>query len=270
MARQEELRLAQQKAKRRRNSFLVAGAVVVLFVIFYLFTRNSGNSKKVSTSSSTTTKAGATTSTSPGGTTTTAASVPPVSVPSLAAPADVGCPKLDGSSPHYTKFSAAPPTCIDATKTYTATMVTDAGAITIMLDAKDAPKTVNNFVFLAGYHFFDGTAFHRVIPGFVDQGGDPTGTGTGGPGYTFADELPKSASQYIAGSVAMANSGANTNGSQFFIVVGSGGSQLQPSYSLFGQVSAGMNVVTTINNDGSSSGTPTKVHTITSVSITQS
>ncbi|MGH9123229.1 MAG: peptidylprolyl isomerase [Acidimicrobiales bacterium] len=271
MARQEELRVAQQQAKRKRNFFLGIGAVVVLFGIFYLFTRSSGSNKKlsVSTNSSTTTKSGATT-TSSGASTTTTPSVPPVSVPLLSAPAGVGCPALDGSSPHYTKFTAAPPTCIDASKTYTATMVTDAGTITIMLDAKDAPKTVNNFVFLAGYHFFDGTAFHRVIQGFVDQGGDPEGTGSGGPGYTFGDELPKSASQYVAGSVAMANSGANTNGSQFFIVVGSGGSQLQPNYSLFGQVSAGMDVVTTINNDGSSSGTPTKVHKITSVSITAS
>ena len=265
MARQEELRLAQQKAKRKRNGILGVIAVVVLFGVFYLFTRNSGSSKKVATNGSTTT----TKDRSSGSSTTTGAGSP-VSVPLLSAPAGVGCPNLNGSSPHYTKFTAAPPTCIDATKTYTATMVTDAGTITIMLDAKDAPKTVNNFVFLAGYHYYDGIAFHRVIPGFVDQGGDPTGTGSGGPGYEFADELPKSASQYVAGSVAMANSGANTNGSQFFIVVGSGGSQLTASYSLFGQVTGGMNVVTAINNDGASSGTPTKVHKITSVSITES
>src|ERR1700761_7520500 len=211
MARQEQLRLAQQKSKRQRQIIIVVVAVLVLFGVFYLFTRNSG--KKVATSGTTTTVQGASTTKAGGSTTSTASTttLPPVSVPLLAAPAGVGCPNLNGSSPHYTKFTAAPPTCIDPSKTYTATMVTDAGTITIMLDPAEAPKTVNNFVFLAGYHFFDGTAFHRVIPGFVDQGGDPTGTGSGGPGYTFADELPKSASQYVAGALAMANSGANTN-----------------------------------------------------------
>jgi cyclophilin family peptidyl-prolyl cis-trans isomerase len=224
----------------------------------------------VATNGATTTLGGVTT-TSKTGSTTTAVTAPPVSVPLLAAPANVGCPNLDGSAPHYTKFTAAPPMCIDATKTYTATMVTDAGTITIMLDPAEAPKTVNNFVFLAGYHYFDGTAFHRVIPGFVDQGGDPTGTGSGGPGYQFADELPKSASQYVAGSLAMANNASpNTNGSQFFIVVGSGGSQLAASYSLFGQVTGGMDVVTAINNDGTSAGTPKVVHKITKVTISVS
>jgi cyclophilin family peptidyl-prolyl cis-trans isomerase len=157
--------------------------------------------------------------------------------------------------------------CIDVTKTYTAMLDTDAGNIVITLNPSEAPKTVNNFVFLIGYHYYDGTAFHRVIPDFVDQGGDPTGTGAGGPGYEFADELPKSSSAYVAGSLAMANSGANTNGSQFFIVVDSGGSQLAPSYSLFGQVTSGMNVVTAINNDGTSSGTPKKVHKIIKATV---
>ncbi len=252
MARQEELRLAQQKAKRRRQFIFVGVIVVLLFGVFYLVTRNSGGKKAAAPKTTTTT------------------AVPPVSVPLISAPANVGCPNLNGSSPHYTKFSAAPPTCIDPTKTYTATMVTDAGTITIMLNPTEAPKTVNNFVFLAGYHFYDGTAFHRVIPGFVDQGGDPTGTGNGGPGYQFADELPKSATSYVAGSLAMANSGANTNGSQFFIVVGSGGSQLQPSYSLFGQVTAGTAVVTKINNDGTSGGTPKVVHKIEKLTISVS
>ena len=108
----------------------------------------------------------------------------------------------------------------------------------------NAPLTVNNFVYLAGYHYFDGIVFHRVVKGFVDQGGDPTGTGTGSPGYQFADELPKSPSAYDAGALAMANSGANTNGSQFFLVVGSGGQQLTPpNYSMFGQIINGINII---------------------------
>ena len=98
------------------------------------------------------------------------------------------------------------------------------------------------------------------------QGGDPTGTGAGGPGYEFGDELPKAGS-YKIGTVAMANAGANTNGSQFFIVVGTAGTQLPPSYSIFGQVTSGMSVVNQIAADGTASGTPTKVHRMISVTI---
>jgi cyclophilin family peptidyl-prolyl cis-trans isomerase len=160
---------------------------------------------------------------------------------------------------------------INTSKTYTATVTTDIGPFTIQLDPKKAPKAVNSFVFLAKQHFFDCIIFHRVIPSFVDQTGDPTGKGTGGPGYEFADELPKTATpQYPLGSVAMANSGANTNGSQFFIVAGSEGESLQPNYSLFGTVTSGMDVVDKINAAGSSSGTPTTLHRMVSVTITES
>ncbi len=186
------------------------------------------------------------------------------------APAHVPFPHLNGSSPRYTKFSSAPPFCIDVNKTYTATMVTDAGTITINLLPKDAPVTVNNFVFLAGYHFYDGVVFHRVIPNFVVQGGDPTGTGDGGPGYSFKDELPSSASAYDTGSMAMANSGANTNGSQFFFVVPGGGAQLSPDYSVFGQVTSGMSVVEKINTQANASGTPSPYHKIVKVTVTES
>ena len=112
------------------------------------------------------------------------------------------------------------------------------GEFTVDLDASKAPKTVNNFVFLARYHFFDGITCHRIIPGFVVQCGDPTGTGSGGPGYSFDDELP-AAGAYQLGSLAMANSGPNTNGSQFFIITGDNGVALPPQYSLFGQVMNG-------------------------------
>jgi cyclophilin family peptidyl-prolyl cis-trans isomerase len=157
---------------------------------------------------------------------------------------------------------------IDTSKTYTATVITDVGPFTIQLDPETAPEAVNNFVFLADQHFFDCVVFHRVIPSFVDQTGDPTGTGTGGPGYQFGDELPATTSpQYPLGSVAMANSGPNTNGSQFFIVAGQQAESLPPSYTLFGQVSSGMNVVERVNADGSSSGTPNTVHRMISVNV---
>ena len=111
---------------------------------------------------------------------------------------------------------------IDTDKRYTATMVTSHGTMVIALDPLAAPKTVNSFVFLARYHYYDGVIFHRIIPGFVLQGGDPTGTGTGGPGYKFADELP-APGRYQIGSLAMANAGPNTNGSQFFVISGPDG-----------------------------------------------
>ncbi len=143
-------------------------------------------------------------------------------------------------------WSAPPAQAIDAKATYTATLATSEGDITIALDPKAAPKTVNNFVFLSKQGFYDGLTFHRVIPGFVIQGGDPDGNGTGGPGYTFEDELPE-AGAYALGSVAMANSGPNTNGSQFFIITGDQGVGLPPDYSLFGQVTKGQDVAEKIS-----------------------
>lgn len=162
---------------------------------------------------------------------------------------------------------------ISTSKTYTADVVTTAGQFTITFDAKKAPHTVNNFVYLARAHFYDCVTFHRVIPGFVVQGGDPLGNGTGGPGYSFADELPTTA--YPLYSVAMANSGPNTNGSQFFIVTGASGESLPQSYSRFGQVTAGTSVVKTINDSGNSDpasgGVPPLVtHRIISITIHES
>ncbi|HEX4864863.1 MAG TPA: peptidylprolyl isomerase, partial [Acidimicrobiales bacterium] len=188
------------------------------------------------------------------------------------APAHVPFPNLDGSSPRYTKFSAAPSFCLDTSKTYTATFKTDAGNFTVELLPKYAPVSVNNFVFLAGYHYYDGIVFHRVVTGFVDQAGDPTGTGAGGAGYSWADELPSSGSAYQTGALALANSGANTNNGQFFIVVPGGGAALTPNYTVFGHVTSGIDVVEKINADGSQSqsGTPTKYHKIMSVSISES
>lgn len=178
-------------------------------------------------------------------------------------------PATDGSSPQRRRFDAEPPVIIDPAKRYTAEMVTSKGTMTIALDADAAPRTVNSFVFLARYHYFDGIVFHRIIPGFVLQGGDPTGTGTGGPGYRFVDELPPPG-RYEVGSLAMANSGPDTNGSQFFVISGPDGVRLPPSYSLFGKVVAGLDTVASIDAVGTKSGKPTESVTIESVTITES
>src|SRR5580704_11537160 len=178
----------------------------------------------------------------------------------------VELPAADGSSAQSRSFKSEPPMFIDTAKRYTATMVTSKGTMTIALDPQAAPRTVNSFVFLARYHYFDGIVFHRVIPGFVLQGGDPTGTGSGGPGYRFADELPP-AGRYQLGSLAMANAGPNTNGSQFFVISGPDGVRLPPLYSLFGEVVTGLDVVTAIDGVGSRSGTPTARVVIESVTI---
>ncbi|HWP95717.1 MAG TPA: peptidylprolyl isomerase [Syntrophomonadaceae bacterium] len=147
------------------------------------------------------------------------------------------------------KYSQAPKMNIDASKQYTATVTTNLGTFKIKLLAKDAPSTVNNFVFLAREGFYNSITFHRIIKGFMIQTGDPLGSGTGGPGYKFADELPNKLS-YGPGIVAMANSGPNTNGSQFFICNGEQASLLNknPNYTIFGQVVEGMDVIINISN----------------------
>ena len=136
-------------------------------------------------------------------------------------------------------YSAPPQMAIDAAKTYSATIDTSAGTMTAELFSSDAPKTVNNFVFLARDGFYDGVIFHRVISGFMIQGGDPTGRGSGGPGYRFDDE-PVSR-KYNRGILAMANAGPNTNGSQFFVMHADYG--LPPNYTIFGRLTAGEDVL---------------------------
>ena len=185
---------------------------------------------------------------------------PPTTQPGRALNAPTPCPKVDGTETRVTTFAAPPPMCIDPAKDYSAVIATNKGVINITLDATYAPETVNNFVVLARYHFFDNTVCHRIVPGFVVQCGDPTGTGTGGPGYTFADELPADG-DYVIGSVAMANNGpdTNTNGSQFFIITGDHGASLPPKYSLFGEVDSDQDqVVEDLDAAGSLRGTPTK------------
>ena len=257
---------AARRRRQARRTRAIAGAFLALVLVAGLAVIvNGGNDKEtVSSQGASTTVAG-----SPG----TTVAKKPVELPPVAAGAsikgDTPCPAADGSAPRTTSFEKPPPLCVNVAKTYTAEMQTTKGLMVISLDVKNATNTVNNFVVLARYHFFDGIAFHRIIPGFVIQGGDPLQTGNGGPGYKFGDELPKAGS-YKVGSLAMANSGPNTNGSQFFIVTGDAGTSLQPNYSLFGQVTQGLEVVKAIEDTGipgTQDGKPSEVVKINSVTI---
>lgn len=201
-------RAAEAKKQKQRSGLIRGGIVVVIIVIGFGIIIATGHKSKKSSSS--TTIASACTHTQP--------------------------PR--GSTATYKK---APAMTIDPTKTYTATMTTSCGTITMVLDPKEAPKTVNSFVFLARAHFFDGLKFHRVVPDFVVQGGDPTGNGNGGPGYSLPTEGPKNG--YKAGSVAMANTGKpGTTGSQFFLVASANGAKTLGgppyTYSILGQMDA--------------------------------
>ena len=137
------------------------------------------------------------------------------------------------------QYSAPPAMAIDPAKKYTATIETSAGTMTAEFFPGDAPNTVNNWIFLAKDGYYDGVIFHRCIKGFMIQGGDPTGTGRGGPGYQFKDE--KVTRPYTRGTLAMANAGPNTNGSQFFIMHADYG--LPPNYTIFGKLTAGEEIV---------------------------
>jgi cyclophilin family peptidyl-prolyl cis-trans isomerase len=163
------------------------------------------------------------------------------------------------------QWSSAPKMSIDKNKQYTATIKTKFGDIVLQLFPKDASLAVNNFVFLARQGFYDGVKFHRVVKGFVIQGGDPNGTGTGGPGYQFADE--KITRDYVKGTLAMANAGPNTNGSQFFITLADLSGQLPKNYTIFGIVTSGFDIVQKIANvptklggDGAMSSPTVDVH----------
>jgi len=167
------------------------------------------------------------------------------------------------------QYASPPPLSIDPTAQYTAIIRTSMGDVTARLLADEAPNTVNNFVFLAREGFYDGVIFHRVIRGFMLQGGDPTGTGRGGPGYKFADELGASRRLgYRLGTLAMANSGPDTNGSQFFIMHADYG--LPPQYSVFGKTIDGLDIVDDIGNIATGQGDrPVEDVVINTVEITE-
>jgi len=143
------------------------------------------------------------------------------------------------------QWNSPPPLSVDAQRTYVASIETGKGTIKVELYPQHAPQTVNNFIFLAREGFYDGVAFHRVIPNFVIQGGDPTGSGCGGPGYKFADELKGNPLKHGTGSLSMANAGPNTNGSQFFITHAPQ-PHLDGKHTVFGKVVAGQEVVDAI------------------------
>lgn len=161
---------------------------------------------------------------------------------------DLGCwsEDPDSSTMGYAQYPGPPEMKIDPSKTYIATIETNRGDIVIQLYADVAPNTVNNFVCLATEDYYDGVVFHRIMRDFMIQTGDPTATGRGGPGYQINDELPGEELNYVEGSVAMANAGPNTNGSQFFISHANNSNNLQKNYTIFGQVIEGMDVVNTI------------------------
>lgn len=182
------------------------------------------------------------------------------------------CPPADGSAEPTQTFADAPAACIDPAKSYTATVVTNKGELMIDLDAAAKPLTVNNFVTLARYHYYDNTPCHRIIAGFMAQCGDPTGTGTGGPGYLLTDEL-RGDEVYARGTVAMANSGPNSAGSQFFVMVAD--TPLPPDYTVFGQVAAGNDATldaleAAADPDAPNGVPPAEDVTIESVTITES
>lgn len=184
-----------------------------------------------------------------------------------------GAAKPAAASVKKPTFAKPPPMTIDPKKTYTATLKTSCGTIVLTLDPKQSPNTVNSFVFLADKHFFDGLIFHRISKDFVIQGGDPTGTGTSGPGYSTVDAPPSTAT-YPIGTVAMAKSQAEapgTAGSQFFIVTGSNGSSLTPDYAIIGKVASGQDVAKKIESlqiqGGATDGKPVETVYIESIRI---
>ncbi|WP_236652284.1 peptidylprolyl isomerase [Streptacidiphilus neutrinimicus] len=245
-ARIEALRAQEQaKARKRRTLAIGAAVLVLLLVVGGVLWATLGSSKSSSTAGSGT----------------------------------AFCGNVASGSPTTKQWSQPPAMSIDTKATYTATLKTSCGDVGLKLDAQHAPKTVNSFVFLAQQGFFDHTHCHRLTTAgiYVLQCGDPTATGTGGPGYKFDDEyLNAPAIQggtYPAGTLAMANSGPNTNGSQFFLVYKD--SQLSPNYTPFGTITSGLDILNHIGQDGSDNsngqgdGKPNDTVVINSVSVTK-
>ena len=258
-ARYEKQAELQKRQKRRRSirrglSILLLMALVLVIV---LVLSNTSGKKPTASGKTTTTKSVATTTTPSTQPLTSAAVVPT-------------CPAATESK-RVVWFTKAPPHCVASNSIWDATFNTSVGKYVVQMDASKSYAAVNNFVFLARWNYFNGTFFHRVIPGFVIQGGDPAGTGTGGthqfPGYSYTGNTPpaacktapKTAGCYVAGDLVMANSsGPSTNGSQFFVVLPGGQNTLnkEPNYTLFGKVISGMTAVDKIGSYGSSSGAP--------------
>lgn len=203
----------------------------------------------------------------PMATTTTATAVPAAGVG--AEPETPPCPAEDGSSPRRTQFDRAPEMCIDPARRYQATFVTSAGSFTADLFADRSPLAVNNFVFLARYHFYDDLPFHRVAQGLFAQTGDPLSPDVVGPGYTYADDPLPAPGEYGVGTMVVAHERPNDNGSQFLIWLGPQAAELDPVLPLFGQVVRGIDVLEEIGADGGTlqDPKPTTIHTIQRIEI---
>jgi cyclophilin family peptidyl-prolyl cis-trans isomerase len=253
-------REAERQRARRRRALLAYGGLGVVVVVAAVAGGIWLTGDDEAPAGAAATTAAATTSTA------AAADFDDARAGAPTAPAEVACggeipPKVDRPT-----FSKPPTTKVDPAKTYLATFQTSCGDFTVKLDAKNAPVTTANMVFLAGKHFYDSTWFHRIVPGgaagiAVIQGGDPEGSGRGGPGYAIKDELPDSPAAYKKYSLAMANSGPDTGGSQFFISFADNSQGLQANYSVFGQVVDGQEVVDKIAEvpvGGQSGDTPTQ------------
>ncbi len=261
-----EARKQVRSADRRRRLVTVVGvvlAVALLLGVAALLVQPSGSGS-----------GGGSTTTTAVETTTTVPDAPAAALPAppegLTLDQPTPCPPAEGSARRVQKFAGPPPTCIDTAGAYQAVVTTNKGTFTVALDPEAAPVAANNFVVLSRYRFFDGVPFHRIVPGFVIQGGDGDGEpwGNNDLGYSFGDELPAGPEAYTDYSVAMANAGPATNGSQFFVVLPGGGQQLDPAnYTRFGEVISGRDVVDAIGALGNANQEPTEPVVIESVRI---
>ncbi len=262
-----EARRQVRRSDRRRRLVSIVGvvlAVALLLGVAALLVQPSGTDSAN----------GSTTTTTPSTTTTSVSADPAAALPAppegLTLEQATPCPPAEGSQRRVQKFAGPPPTCIEPDQRYQAVVTTSKGTFTVALDSQAAPVAANNFVVLSRYRFFDGVPFHRIVPGFVIQGGDGDGEpwGNNDLGYTFGDELPAGPEAYTDYSVAMANAGPATNGSQFFVVLPGGGVQLNPAnYTRFGEVTSGQDVIDRIGALGNANQEPTEAVVIESVRI---
>ena len=261
---------AEKKAaarRRNRNRNIVLGVVLVLLVGYLGLNQLLAKPKKK-----------VNTTTPPVATSTVTSSATPTLSPS--APAGVtgtaaACSTTKPARGGTVSQSTPPPMTVSPSKTYTATIVTSCGTVVVALDAKDSPNTVNSFAYLASKGFYDGLTFHRVAKDFAVQGGDPAGTGSGGPGYSVQDNVPAGVT-YTMGTVAMAKTGAEppgTSGSQFFIVPTAGAARgYTPDYAILGHVASGQDAVTKMNAlaPASGDGPPVQPIYIEKITVTAS